>query len=76
VELDLGVEVTPLEPVPWDRFANTPGNPKIPSLAEAMDQAITKVEREQLTAHLRPLVERGEGVGRRAKAFLRATKPQ
>jgi len=76
VGLDLGVEVTPLEPVPWDRFANTPGNPKIPSLAEAMDQAITKVEREQLTAHLRPLVERGEGVGRRAKAFLRATKPQ
>jgi arsenite methyltransferase len=75
VELDLGVEVTPLEPLPWDRFANTPGNPKIPSLAEAMDQALTTDERERLTAHLRPLVERGEGVGRWAKAYLRATKP-
>jgi arsenite methyltransferase len=76
VELDLGVEVTPLEPRSWDRFANTPGNPKIPSLAEAMDQALTAEERERLASHLRPLVERGEGVGRWAKAYLRAVKPQ
>ena len=76
VELDLSVEVTPLAPVPWDRFANTPGNPKIPSLAEAMDQALTEDERERLTAHLRPLVEQGEGAGRWAKAYLRATKPR
>jgi SAM-dependent methyltransferase len=75
VELDLAVEVTALEPAPWDRFANTPGNPKIPSLAEAMDQALTEEERRRLTAHLRPLVESGEGVGRWAKAYLRGTKP-
>jgi hypothetical protein len=67
--------VTALEPAPWDRFANTPGNPKIPSLAEAMDQALTEEERRRLTAHLRPLVESGEGVGRWAKAYLRGTKP-
>jgi SAM-dependent methyltransferase len=68
-------EVTALEPLPWDRFANTPGNPKIPSLAEAMDQALTQDERDRVTAHLRPFVERGDGVGYRAKAFLHATKP-
>jgi hypothetical protein len=76
VALDLGVEVTPLEPVPWERFANTPGNPKLPSLAEPMDRALTDDERERLTAQLCPLVERGEGVGRWAKAYLRATKPR
>jgi arsenite methyltransferase len=75
VELDLQVEVVPLEPMGWERFANTPGNPNIPSLAEAMDEALTTAERKRLVAHLRPLVERGEGVGRWAKAYLRATKP-
>jgi arsenite methyltransferase len=75
VELDLAVSVEPLEPTSWDRFANTPGNPKIPSLAEAMDQALTEEERQRLTTHLRPLVERGEGVGRWAKAYLCAAKP-
>jgi hypothetical protein len=59
----------------WERFSNTPGNPNIPSLAEAMEQVLTTDERERLVAHLRPLVERGEGVGRSATAFLRATKP-
>jgi arsenite methyltransferase len=75
VELDLEVQVVPLEPMSWERFANTPGNPNIPSLAEAMDEALTTGERERLVAHMRPLVERGEGVGRWAKAYLRATKP-
>jgi arsenite methyltransferase len=75
VELDLELQVVPHEPVSWERFANTPGNPNIPSLAEAMDEALTTAERERLVAHLRPLVERGEGVGRWAKAYLRATKP-
>jgi hypothetical protein len=69
------VVVEPLEPTSWERYANTPGNPKIPSLAEAMDQVPSAEERERLTVHLRPLVERGEGVGRWAKAYLRATKP-
>jgi SAM-dependent methyltransferase len=75
VALDVSLEVTALEPLPWDRFANTPGNPKIPSLAEAMDQALTQDERDRVTAHLRPFVERGDGVGYWAKAFLHATKP-
>jgi arsenite methyltransferase len=75
VELDLELEIVPMDAVSWERFANTPGNPNIPSLADAMEQALTEDERERLVAHLRPLVERGEGVGRWAKAYLRAVKP-
>jgi arsenite methyltransferase len=75
VELDLHLEVAPVESLPWERFANTPGNPRIPSLAEAMEQALTLEERERLTRHLRPLVERGEGVARMATAYLWAGKP-
>jgi arsenite methyltransferase len=75
VELDLELEVVPLDAMSWERYANTPGNPKIPSLAEAMETALTEEERERLVSHLRPLVERGEGIGRWAKAYLRATKP-
>lgn len=75
VELDLDVKVVRLEPLRWERFVHSAGNPKIPTLAEAMDEALTAGERERLTAHLRPLVERGDGVGRWATAYLRATKP-
>jgi arsenite methyltransferase len=75
VELDLQLEVVPLDAMSWERFANTPGNPKVPSLAEAMDEALSAAERDRLVAHLQPLVERGEGVGRWANAYLRATKP-
>lgn len=75
VELDLRVEVVAIEPMPWARFANTPGNPNVPSLAEAMDDALTPAERESVVEHLRPLVENGAGIGRWATAYLRATKP-
>jgi SAM-dependent methyltransferase len=75
VTLDLELEVVPLDAMSWERFANTPGNPNVPSLAEAMGRALNEDERERLVAHLRPYVERGEGVGRWAKAYLRAMKP-
>ena len=75
VELDLSISVVPRPPTDWERFANTPGNPRIPSLAEAIEQTLTADERDRLLAHLRPLVERGEGVQHSATAYLRATKP-
>jgi SAM-dependent methyltransferase len=75
VELDLQVEVVPVEPQPWQSFVGTAGNPKIPTLAEAMDEVLDAGERDRLERHLRPLVERGEGAARWAKAYLRATKP-
>jgi arsenite methyltransferase len=73
--LDLEIDVVPIDAMSWQRFANTPGNPRVPSLAEAMQTALDEEERTRLVDHLRPLVERGEGVGRSATAYLRATKP-
>jgi arsenite methyltransferase len=54
----------------WETFLRQSGNPKIPTLGEAMDQALTQDERDELTTHLRPLVEAGDGVWRSAEALL------
>jgi hypothetical protein len=64
-----------LDPRPWVAFLHSSGNPKIPTFAEAMDQALTPDERERVIEHLRPLVEEGRGVWRMAHAYLVATKP-
>ena len=74
VELDLHAVVRPSEPRPWEAFVNSSGNPKIPTIGEAMDQALNPEERERFTEHLRPLVEEGRGVWRMAHAYLRAVK--
>jgi arsenite methyltransferase len=75
VELQLNASVVPHVPQRWERFAATAGNPNLPTLAEAMDEALSPDEREVFTRHLRPLVERGEGVGRSAVAYLVGTRP-
>ena len=75
VELDLHAVVRRSEPRPWDAFLRSSGNPKIPTIGEAIDQALTPEERERFVDHLRPLVEEGEGVWRMAQAYLRGVKP-
>ena len=75
LELDYRAEISPIDPTPWETFLNSSGNPKIPTFAEAMDQALSPEEAEELTAHLRPLVEHGHGTWRMGHAYLRATKP-
>lgn len=70
IELELKAEVRSIAPRPWDAFLNSSGNPKIPTFAEAMDQALTPEERERVTEHLRPLVEQGAGTWRMATAYL------
>jgi ubiquinone/menaquinone biosynthesis C-methylase UbiE len=75
IELELQAEIRSMDPRPWAAFLNSSGNPKIPTIAEAMDQALTREEREHFIGHLRPLVEEGRGVWRMAHAFLRAAKP-
>jgi SAM-dependent methyltransferase len=74
LELDYRAEINPIDPTPWDTFLHTSGNPKIPTFAEAMDEALSPDEREELTAHLRPLVEQGRGTWRMAHAYLWAEK--
>jgi SAM-dependent methyltransferase len=75
IDLELHAFVRSSEPRTWEAFLNSSGNPKIPTIAAAMDQALTPEEREQFSQHLRPLVEEGRGVWRMAHAYLRAVKP-
>ena len=75
IELELEAVVRASKPGPWEAFLNSSGNPKIPTIGEAMDQALTPEERERFAEHLRPLVEEGKGIWRMAHAYLRAVKP-
>jgi arsenite methyltransferase len=75
IELQLEVEVRPIEPRTWDGFLNTAGNPRIPTFAEAMERVLTREEGVTFSEHLRPLVEEGRGTWRMAMAHLRAVKP-
>ncbi|HEX3453834.1 MAG TPA: class I SAM-dependent methyltransferase [Gaiellaceae bacterium] len=75
VDVNLHLELVPQEARPWEAFANTAWNPRVPSLAEAMDQVLQPDEQERFRAHLQPLVESGAGTWRMGHAYLRATKP-
>lgn len=58
----------------WEQLLSMSGNPKIPTLGEAMEQVLTPVEVEQFTAHLRPLVDDKQGRRQEAVAYLWAVK--
>jgi arsenite methyltransferase len=60
--------------IDWEQFLDTAPNPRIPTLREAIEQALTPAEMEAFTAHMRPLVEAGERTGRSAIAYLWAVK--
>jgi SAM-dependent methyltransferase len=75
ISLELRVSVKARrEPVPWDTFVRTSGNPLIPTVAEAMDRALSPQEADRFVAQLRPLVESGTGTRRTALAYLTAAK--
>ncbi len=74
VHLAYEAAVVPKSPDDWESFSNVSGNPKIPSLKEAMAQALSADEARRFESHLRPLVEAGNGVARSAKAYLWGTK--
>jgi arsenite methyltransferase len=75
LDLEFRGEVRQPEPQSFEVFLHSSGNPKIPTFSEAMDRALSTEERERVKNHLRPLVERGEGVWRMAHAYLLAVKP-
>jgi arsenite methyltransferase len=60
--------------ITWDAFLNFAGNPLAPTIAEVAEHVLTADEREQLYAHLRPLVEANEGSSRWATVYLKAEK--
>jgi arsenite methyltransferase len=58
----------------WDQFLRVAGNPRLPSVGDVLDEALTPSEQERFAAHLRPLVEDGRGQSRLALAYLWAVK--
>jgi arsenite methyltransferase len=76
VHAQLTIDIRRPEPLPWDAVLNSSGNPRIPTLAEAMRQALTPAEAARLSAHLRPLVEHGDGQQRSAVTYLWALRSQ
>jgi arsenite methyltransferase len=74
IHLELQIQVKPHEDADWSAFLGTAGNPKIPTLEEAMQEIFTPAETERFTRYLRPLVEARQGVHRVAVAYLWAVK--
>ena len=75
IDLELRLSVkTRKEPMPWELFLRVSGNPLIPTLGEALDSVLSPQEAAEFTAHLKPLVESGAGLLRRALAYLTAVK--
>lgn len=74
IHLELQIEIKPHESGNWEEMIRTAGNPKIPTLEEAMQQALTPDEAEKLVNHLRPLVISNQGANRFAQAYLWAVK--
>ena len=74
VNVELQIEVKQPENSDWTAFLHAAGNPKIPSVEEAMQQAFTLGETETFTSFLRPLVESRQGIQRSAVAYLWAVK--
>ncbi|QXD13686.1 methyltransferase domain-containing protein [Rhodocaloribacter litoris] len=74
VHLELQIEIKPKEKVNWETMLRTAGNPKIPTLEEAVQEALLPGERETFVTYLRPLAEAGQGITRSAVAYLWAAK--
>jgi arsenite methyltransferase len=75
IRCELRLEVEPVPARAWDGFLHSSGNPKLPTFAEALKEALTREEAERFAAYLRPRVEQGLGRWRMGHAFLWATKP-
>jgi len=74
IHLELQIEIKPSEDEDWAVIMHTAWNPKIPTLEEAIQQALTPDEAETFVRHLRPLVESKQGIHRSAVAYLWAVK--
>lgn len=74
IHLELQAVILPSENADWSVMMHTAGNPKIPTLEEAMQRALTPSEAQKFVNHLCPLVESKQGVDRSEVAYLWAVK--
>lgn len=75
IHLELTLDIRRSHPRPWATVLNTAANPLVPTLAEAMNQALTPEEADRLTAHIKPQIEQGRAKQRLALAYLSANTP-
>ncbi len=77
VHAELLVDVEPGSwVVDWERLLNTSPNPNAHTAGEALRGALTAEEFARFEAHLRPLVDSGQGTIRSAFAYVTAVKDQ
>jgi arsenite methyltransferase len=74
IHLDLQVVITRSLGISWDAMSNSAGNPKIPTLNEAMREVLTAAETGAFVSVLRPLVETRAGTMKNALAYIWAEK--
>jgi hypothetical protein len=75
IQLELEAVVKPFDvDFKWETFIRASGNPKIPTLQAAMEQALTPGETEEFVAHVRPQLEQKQGIDRSAVVYINATK--
>jgi hypothetical protein len=75
IRLSLELELRPTDAEPLDAFLDRAPNPLVPTLREAMVEALSRQEQEHVVSYLQPLVENGRGVWRMATAFLAGMRP-
>jgi ubiquinone/menaquinone biosynthesis C-methylase UbiE len=79
INLHLDAEVKPLSEsedldLTWDSYMRTAANPKIPTMEEALAEALSDQEAAEFIAYMRPLVESKSGTFRSAVAYLWARR--
>lgn len=75
IHLQFHADIGRQEPMPWEAALRRSGNPRIPTLGEAMHQSLNPEEITRLTACLRPQFENGTRQRLMAFTYLTAQRP-
>ena len=80
VRLDVDINYSHVIPaehrLTWEQWLKQSGNPKIPSIGEAIAEALTAEEQQEFASWMRPQVESGRGIFRTGRAFVTARRPE
>lgn len=75
VDINYSHVIPPQHRLTWEQWLKQSGNPKIPSVGEAIAEALTEEEQREFATSMRPQVESGRGIFRTGRAFITAKRP-